>query len=256
MKTVILAGGVGMRMKEYTGQIPKPLVHIGDRPIIWHIMKLYSYYGFNEFIVCLGYRGDKIKDYFVNYHELKDDFTLQLSNENKIIPHSQDVEDWKITFADTGENTNTGGRIKKIEKYIDGDDFFCTYGDGVSNVDLNALLEFHRRKGKIATLTAINPISQYGILDIAEDDVINSFREKPRLSQWINGGFFVFNRNIFSHLHDGDVLEKDTFGRLTEQREIAAYRFKGFWECMDTFKDAEQLNRMWNENIAPWRVWK
>ena len=256
MKTVILAGGMGMRMKEHTESIPKPLVTIGGHPMIWHIMKLYSHYGFNDFVICLGYKGEKIKDYFVNYRQLKNDFTLTLGTENKLIPHDHDVENWNITFAETGENTPTGGRIKKIEKYIDGEDFFCTYGDGLSTVDVRALLEFHKQKGKIATVTAINPISQYGVLDIGDDDSITKFKEKPRLSQWINGGFFVFKKGIFDYIEEDDVLESDTFGRLTEKKEIAAYKFNGFWECMDTFKDAEQLHRMWNENIAPWRIWK
>ena len=254
MKTVILAGGMGMRMKENTESIPKPLVPIGERPILWHVMKLYSHYGFHDFVICLGYKGERIKEYFTSYRYLTD-FTLRLGSERKIVRHTHGNDEWSITFAETGEATETGGRIKKIEQYIAEDDFFCTYADGLSTVNLRSLMEFHKKQGKIGTLTALRPLSQFGMLDIGDDDLVRDFQEKPRMSQWVNGGFFVFNKGIFGYLRDGDILERDTIPRLIQDREIAAYRFNGFWKCMDTFKDAEQLKEMWKQNSAPWRLW-
>lgn len=234
MKTVILCGGEGTRLKELTESIPKPLVEIGGKPILWHIMKIYSYYGFNDFILCLGYKGNLIEEYFKKNKE----------------------ENWNIIFSDTGSDTNTGGRIKKIEKYINDELFFATYGDGLANIDLKELLDFHKQKNKIATITCVNPLSQFGVIDIDKDDFIIKFKEKPPLNQWINGGFFVFNKKIFNFISEKDTLEKRPFEFLAEKKEIAAHKFEDFWDCMDTFKDMQLLNRLWKENKAPWKVWE
>ncbi len=231
MKTVILCGGKGTRMKEFTNSIPKPMVCVGDKPILWHIMKLYSHFGFDEFILCLGYKGERIKEYF-------------------------EESDWDIIFADTGEDTNTGGRIKKIEKYITEDTFFATYGDGLANIDIRKLLDFHLKHGKIATLTAVQPYSQFGILEMNGSGIIMNFKEKPRLNNWINGGFFVFNRKVFRYLDENDVLEKKPFELLAAEKQLMAYKHKDFWECMDTYKDNVELNEMWSNNKAKWAVWQ
>jgi len=230
MKTVILCGGKGTRMKEFTNSIPKPMVCVGDKPILWHIMKIYSHFGFNEFVLCLGYKGEKIKEYFRE-------------------------SEWDIIFAETGENTNTGGRIKRIEKYIGEDNFFATYGDGLANIDLQKLLDFHLGHGKMATLTAVQPYSQFGILEMAKNGTILDFKEKPKLDNWINGGFFVFNSRIFEYLGENDILEKAPFERLAAEKQLMAYKHGSFWECMDTYKDNVELNEMWTGNNAKWAVW-
>lgn len=232
MQTVILCGGKGTRLREYTENIPKPLVEIGGKPILWHIMKIYSHYGFNDFILCLGYKGELIREYFEGKSE------------------------WDITFADTGQDTNTGGRIKKIEKFIEHEIFLTTYSDGLANIDLKALLSYHKLKKRVVTLTCVNPICQFGILEIDNDSTITKFKEKPLLNQWINGGFFVFNKEIFNYLGKNDILEKSPFERLAEQRKISAYKFTGFWTCMDTYKDTQILNELWDNGNAPWKVWR
>jgi len=233
IKIAILCGGKGTRLREHTEDIPKPLVEIGGRPILWHVMKIYSHYGFKDFILCLGYKADMIKDSF-----------------------AKEISEWKITFVDTGLETNTGGRIKKIEPYIEGDDFFVTYADAVSDIDLNLLLDFHKKKNKIATMTCVNPISQFGIIRSSEDGVISEFKEKPRLNEWINGGFFVFRKDIFKYLEEDDILEKDAFGRLIAKRQAAAYRFNGFWACMDTYKDTLMLDSFFKKGDCPWIKWE
>jgi len=231
MKTVILCGGEGTRLREHTNSIPKPMVIIGDKPILWHIMKIYTHYGFNDFILCLGYKGDVIKDYFKN------------------------DEDWNVTFADTGLKTNTGGRIKRVEKYIEDDTFFVTYGDGLSDIDLNDLLEYHKSKNKVATLTAVKPLSPFGMLEIDSNNMVTDFKEKPILDHWINGGFFVFDVGVFDYIGENDVLENEVFERLAKDNNLSAYKHTGFWECMDTYKDNLELNRMWESNQARWAVW-
>jgi len=230
MQAVILCGGKGTRLREYTENIPKPLVEIGGKPILWHILKIYASFGFKEFILCLGYKGEAIKEYFKGKTE------------------------WNIIFADTGIDTNTGGRIKRIEKYIDGDIFFATYSDGLANINLTDLLAFHKNKKNVVTITAVNPLSQFGILEIDDECNIINFKEKPLLNQWINGGFFVFNRQIFDYIGDNDILEKMPFERLAQERKISSYKFNGFWMCMDTYKDTQILNEMWDMGNAPWRV--
>lgn len=256
MKVVILCGGKGTRMRDMTEFIPKPLVQIGGKPIIWHIMKTYAQYGFTDFILCLGYKGSMIKEYFVHHDWMNNDFTLNLrSNKKTIVNHSNQLEDWNVTFVDTGLETMTGGRIKRVEPYIGEEEFMVTYGDGVANIDINKLLAQHKKMGKIATLTAIHPMSQFGVLE-ATDSLVKSFKEKPRLDGIINGGFFVFNRKIFSYLkEDSTILEEEPLRTLTREQQLALYEHHEFWKCMDTPKDAADLNRMWDENKAEWKVW-
>ncbi len=261
MKVAILCGGKGTRLRELTGVLPKPLVEIGGKPILWHIMKIYSYYGFNDFILCLGYKGEMIKEYFMNQADWRyNDFILDFkSKKHEIIYKANNYkvkhEDWKITFVDTGQETNTGGRIKKIEEYIGGDDFFVTYGDGLSDIDLNKLLDFHKKNKKIATITCVNPPSQFGVVEINEEGIITKFEEKPLLNQWISGGFFVFNKRIFDYIRENDILEKEPFEKLAKERQAIAYKHKGFWKCMDTYKDTRVLNELWKNNKAYWKKW-
>ncbi len=232
IKGAILCGGMGHRFKGHVDGIRKPRIKIGDKPILWHIMKYYEYYGFNDFVLCLGHLANEIKNYF-----------------------NDSMDPWKITFADTGLNTNTGGRVKSIEKYIKEDIFMVTYGDGLSDIDLNGLLKFHVEKKRIATITCVRPRSPFGMVNISKDNLITSFDEKPLLSQWINGGFFVFNKSIFKYLKDNDVLEKEPFEKLAGEEQLAAYKFKGFWECMDTYKDHMILNDLWESGKSPWAKW-
>jgi glucose-1-phosphate cytidylyltransferase len=224
-------------------------------------MKIYSSYGVRRFILCLGYKGEAIIDYFENYHSRTHDFTLTVSTAEKKLFHNyetthRDVDDWEITFALTGEHTLTGGRIKRIQKYIDTDTFFCTYGDGISDVNLQDLLRYHWKKEKAATLTGVHLPTTFGIVESGEDGIITSFREKPVMSGLINGGFFVFNNAIFDHIEgDQTVLEDKPFKLLTRSNELILYRHEGFWHCMDTYKDYQELNKLWDENKAPWKVW-
>jgi glucose-1-phosphate cytidylyltransferase len=255
-QVVILCGGLGTRLREETEYRPKPLVEIGGLPILWHIMKIYSYYGFNDFILPLGYKGSMIKDYFVNYEWMSHDFTLKTRSRDRIYHYSDVLEDWNITFAHTGAETNTGGRIKKIEKYVRNDVFMATYGDGVADIDIKKLLEYHRSHDCIATLTAVHPMSFYGVLDIDGNDIVQGFKEKPRLEGWINSGFFVFDRKIFEYLGDNDVLEQEPLEKLSSEGQLAVYRHKGFWKSMDTYKDAQLLNKIWEQESPPWRIWK
>lgn len=255
MKVVILCGGMGTRLREYTENIPKPLVEVGGKPILWHIMKLYSSFGFNDFILCLGYKGDMIKQYFMDYKSWKNkDFTLHLDKKGHVEEHDHPEEDWKITFVDTGLETNTGGRIKKIQKYISEDTFFATYGDGLANINLNDLFQHHQQKQKIGTITCVQPLSQFGVIEINEDGSISHFKEKPPLGHWVNGGFFVFNKEIFNYIDENCVLEKEPFERLSREGKLGAYKFNEFWKCMDTFKDSQDLNTLWKNGNAPWTI--
>jgi len=244
-------------MREETEYKPKPLVEVGGMPILWHIMKIYSHYGFNDFVLCLGYKGNMIKEYFMNFEWFANDFTLHMGKEKmKITTHAHSMEKWNITFADTGEDTDTGGRVKKIEKYIDGDKFFLTYGDGVADVNISSLLEFHQSKGKIATVTGAKPTSRFGVLNVDEFGIAKSFAEKPATDGLINGGFGVFNREIFNSLTEESNFEKDGLQKLAKKEEVAVYRHDGFWQCMDTYKEVEEFNRQWNLNNRPWVVWE
>ena len=257
MKVVILAGGFGTRITEESHLKPKPMVGIGERPILWHIMKEYSSYGFNEFIICLGYKGYIIKEYFSQYFLHTSDVTFDLAK-NEMQVHDNFSELWKVTLVDTGLNTMTGGRIKRIQKYIGNEPFMLTYGDGVSNVNINKLLEFHKQQGKIATLTAVNIAQQFGVLEINENNEITSFREKNDIDcSVINGGYMVLEPEIFNYIKgDETVFEKEPLETLAKKHQISAYRHDGFWKCMDTLKDKNQLEELWSTGKAPWKVWK
>lgn len=254
-KVVILCGGKGTRLREETETKPKPLLSIGNYPILWHIMKHYSNYGFNDFILCLGYKGDLIKEYFLNYQNRRWDIQLNLKEGKKsLLQGDNQIENWNITFAHTGVETNTGGRIKRIENYIGGEYFFLTYGDGLSDVNLRKLEEYFLLKGKTGVITGIRPQSKYGVISVGDDNIITGFKEKPMLNDHINGGFCVFHKNIFNFLEDNCVLEQEVFEKLTSERELAMYKHEGFWKCMDTYKDFLELNKMWEQGDTPWKV--
>lgn len=256
MKVVILAGGLGTRLREETEYRPKPMVQIGEQPILWHIMKLYSHYGYKDFVVCLGYKGEMIRDYFLNYETRNRDFTITLGSKNIQIHNGLAELGWRVTLADTGKATQTGGRIKRVEKYIESDTFMTTYGDGVADVDIPRLLAFHYRQRKLATVTAVRPSSRFGELSI-EKGVVTSFREKPQVNEgWISGGFFVFEPKVLDYIEgDADVLEAKLLTRLADEKELAVYQHEGFWQCMDTFREKQMLDEMWSGENAPWKVW-
>lgn len=257
MKTVILAGGMGTRFSEETQIRPKPMIEIGNKPILWHIMNTYSACGQNEFIICCGYKGHMIKHYFVHYYMYQSDVTFSVK-EKKRTEHTNTAEQWKITLADTGLHTLTAGRILKIRKYIgDEDMFFLTYGDGVADVDVNALLAFHKNHGKIATISTTQPEGRFGAIKINESGLVERFKEKARRDQsWVNIGYMVFNRQIFEYLGDGsEMLEASPFERLAADGEMMAYRHEGFWSPMDTIRDKAYLEELWESGEAPWKVW-
>lgn len=253
MKTVILCGGLGTRLREETEFRPKPMIVVGGKPILWHIMRHYSSYGFKDFVLCLGYKGDAIKNYFLEYDLLYSDFTVRLGTK-EILRHSvfHDESDWQVTLAETGLQTMTGGRVKRIEKYIDGETFMLTYGDGVANIDIHELLKFHKKRGKIATVTAVRPIARFGELSV-NGDLAGSFREKPQLhSGWINGGFFVFQKGVFDYLDEDCVLEREPMERLAREGQLAVYKHTGYWRCMDTYRDLEALTQEWESGHPGW----
>lgn len=258
MKTLILAGGYGSRLGNITESIPKPMVAIGGKPILWHIMKQYSHFGFNEFIILLGYQGVKIKEYFFNYHMMNNDFTVNLADNSISYIAGSSIENWKVTLADTGLDTLKGGRIKRIEMYLDSEVNMLTYGDGVSDVDIRALVSFHQSHGKMVTLTGVRPPSRFGELNVADGRVV-SFEEKPQVSSgMINGGFMVFNRILLNRLSPDKNCDFE-FGvleSLARQGEVMVYEHNGFWECVDTERDLNHLNKLWNENRAAWKLWK
>ena len=256
MKALILAGGLGTRLREETEFKPKPMVHIGDRPIIWHIMKNLSVQGINEFCVATGYKGELIKDYFLNYDLQNTDVTLNLGEKSTLISHGRHNEsNWKVTVTDTGNLTLTGGRVFRALKYMKGDRFLCTYGDGLADIDLKALLEFHISHGKKATVTAVNPSSRFGVMDIGNKGQVNQFREKPVLDSWINGGFFIFEKDVVDYLDSECVLEKEPLMNLAKEGELVAYQHSGFWQPMDTMRECELLNELWKSGAAPWKNW-
>jgi glucose-1-phosphate cytidylyltransferase len=258
MKVVILCGGLGTRLREESEFRPKPLVDIGGRPILWHIMKIYSHYAFRDFILCLGYRGNMIKEYFLNYEAMNNDLTICLGRQNHIIYNGAHKEqDFHITLADTGLETMTGGRVKRVSKYIDGDTFMVTYGDGVADLNIKALLDFHRCHGKLATVTTVQPISRFGILDVEESGRVLNFSEKPQMDGWINAGFFIFQRDALEYLGGDDcVLEREPLKRLTHEGQLMAYRHNGFFFAMDTYREHKYLNELWAKGTAPWKVWE
>lgn len=255
MKAVILCGGRGTRLGEHGATVPKALINIGGKPIIHHLLKIYSSYNIDDFVLCLGFLGAEIKRYFVEQQWLKEDFVLN-GDERERISGEELQEKWRITFAETGLDTNTGGRLKKIEKYLAGEEIFCvTYGDGLSDVNIQNLIDFHKSHGKTATLTAIQPLSNFGLIKLDEENAVTEFQEKPRLKEWINGGFFVFNKDIFKYLEENSVLERDPLEKLAQERELLAFRHSGFWKCMDTYKDNIEFNQLW-ETAPAWKVWK
>jgi glucose-1-phosphate cytidylyltransferase len=258
MKTVILCGGLGTRISEETAIKPKPMVEIGGRPVLWHIMKLYSHYGFREFVLLLGYKGYLLKEYFANYFLHQSDITFDLA-ENRMKIHNSTSESWKVTLLDTGTETMTGGRILQARSFIGNEPFMLTYGDGVSDVNLEDLLRFHRKHGKTITMTSIQPEGRYGSVDSNADGQIKQFLEKPKGDgAWINGGFFVCQPELFDYLKDGDetIFERSPLEALSHDGELYAYKHTGFWKCMDTLRDKVQLNELWEQNRAKWRVWE
>jgi glucose-1-phosphate cytidylyltransferase len=235
MKTVILCGGRGTRLAEHGATVPKALIEIGGRPVLWHLLKIYAHYGLSDFILCLGYLGDLIERYFLE----------------------EQWPGWRITFADTGLDTNTGGRIKRVEKHLEADETFCvTYGDGLARIDLQELMRFHHHHGKTATLTTIQPRSNFGLITLDDDGAVREFEEKPVMKDWVNGGFFVFNRRIFDCLDHNSVLEREPLVGLAHAGELMAYRHTGFWKCMDTYKDNLEFNQLWDSGQAAWKVWQ
>ena len=258
MKTVILCGGRGTRLGEHGANIPKALIEIGGRPVLWHLMKIYAHHGLNDFVLCLGYLGDAIKRHFLEHHWLHSDFTLEMGNagDYQLRKSGSISEDWRVTFSDTGLDTNTGGRVKRVERYVGDDETFCvTYGDGLADIDLHALLEFHRSHRRVATLTAVHPRSNFGLLKLGDESAVTEFEEKPVIADWINGGFFVFDRKVFDYLDDECALEREPFGRLARERQLMAYRHTGFWKCMDTYKDNLEFNQLWEAGETAWKVW-
>ena len=257
MKVVILAGGFGTRISEESQYKPKPMLEIGGMPILWHIMKNYAYFGFNEFVICAGYKQHMIKEWFADYFLYTSDITFDFTKGNEMIVHNQHAEPWKVTIVDTGLNTMTGGRIKRIQSYIGNETFMMTYGDGVCDVDISKLVEFHKNNGKIATLTAVQLQQSKGILNIAEDNTVRSFREKSSMdSAPINAGFMVLEPKIFDYIEsDATVFEKKPLESLAKEGQLVSYIHNGFWQCMDTKREKDELEKMWNTGDAPWKLW-
>jgi glucose-1-phosphate cytidylyltransferase len=259
MKVVLFAGGLGTRISEETDVRPKPMVEIGGKPILWHIMKIYSHYGFNDFIICLGYKGYVIKEYFMNYFLHNSDIKIDLENNNMEILGTRS-ESFKVTLVETGLNTKTAGRLQQVKKYIGNEDFMLTYGDGVCDVSMNDLISFHKANNKIVTVTSVQPDARFGGMDLAADGSVNSFREKAKVdAQWINGGFFVLKPEVFNYLDkdmNNTMWEDEPLERLTADKQLMAYKHKGFWKCMDALRDKIELNELWDSNTAPWKIWK
>lgn len=256
MKVVILAGGLGTRLSEETVVRPKPMVEIGGRPILWHIMKIYSHYGFNDFVICLGFKGYMIKEYFSNYFLHMSDVTFDMRN-NSMEVHQQHAEPWKVTLVDTGMDSMTGGRLKRVAPYLENETFMLTYGDGVANIDIGDLVRYHRSHGKPATVTSTQPSGRFGALNMGEDGAIHSFQEKPAGDgSWINGGFFVLEPAVIDRIAgDGTVFEKEPLEGLARDGQLMAYRHGGFWQPMDTLRDKQHLEELWSSGQAPWKVW-
>ena len=257
MKVVILAGGKGTRISEESFSKPKPLIEIGTKPIIWHIMKSYSYYGLNDFVICCGYKGYLLKEYFANYYMHNSDVTIDLKN-NDLKINRINSEPWKISLIDTGENTMTGGRIRRLKEFLKKEENFClTYGDGVSNININKLLDFHKKNMKIATITVVKPKGRYGMISLKNNNLVKDFDEKPDGDgSWVNGGFFVFNKKIFEFLRkDSDILEQGPIQKISKKQQLAAYCHTGFWKAMDTLNDKNYLEKLWLKKKCPWKIW-
>ena len=259
MKVIILCGGQGTRLREETEFKPKPMVLVGGRPILWHIMKMYAHYGHNEFVLCLGYKGNMIKEYFLSYQAMNNDFTIRLGNHKEIEHHgAHEEENFKVTLANTGDESMTGSRIKQVEKYVD-DDLVCvTYGDGLSDVDINALIAFHRSHGKIGTVTSVRPQSRFGVLQMDEQGCVANFAEKPQAEGWVSAGLFVFNRAFFKYLSNDPscMMEQGPLQQLAKDGELMAYKHDGFFFAMDTYRESLKLNELWDTGSAPWAHWK
>jgi glucose-1-phosphate cytidylyltransferase len=255
MKVVLLAGGFGTRLAEFTEVLPKPMVPIGEHPILWHLMNIYSRYGHNDFYLALGYKAQVVKEYFLNYYSVNCDFTVSLSN-GAITHHTPQAVDWRVTLVDTGLSSMTGGRVKRMQRYIGDETFLLTYGDGLANIDLTALVKFHRTHGKMLTVTAVHPGARFGELALS-GDLVTSFKEKPQTAQgWINGGFFVVEPSFFELIEgDHSVLEHEPLEKAAAMGQLMAYRYDGFWQCMDTIRDRNLLDQLWNDGRAPWKIW-
>ena len=258
MKVVILAGGMGTRISEESHLKPKPMIEIGERPILWHIMKIYSHYGFNEFIICLGYKSNMVKDYFANYFMYESDVTFNFRSGKEVFTHQHFAERWSVTLVNTGLETQTGGRVKRIQKYVGNEPFLLTYGDGVSDVNISQLIDFHKSNGKLATVTAAQPLGRFGSLNIKETGEVAGFVEKPKGdNSWINGGFFVMQPEVFNYLKEDDTyLEQGLLEKLANEHQLLAYRHEGFWQPMDTLRDKHLLDELWRSGKAPWKVWE
>ena len=258
MKVVLLAGGFGTRISEESHLRPKPMIEIGNEPSLWHIMKTYSYYGYNEFVICAGYKQNVIKEYFANYYLHKSDVTFDFTNANQVTIHNNISEPWKVTVVDTGLNTLTGGRIKRIVPYIGKETFMMTYGDGVCDIDINKLIEFHKKHGKKATMTAVQPGSRFGTMDIGTDNSILAFAEKSKTAAgWINGGYMVLEPEVFDYIQGDDtIFERGPMEQLAREGELVAYKHQGFWQCMDTLRDKNYLEELICAKKAPWIVWE
>jgi len=257
VKVVILCGGFGTRISEESHLKPKPMIEIGKKPILWHIMKIYSHYGFNDFVLCLGYKGYFIKEYFNNYFLHQSDITFDFKRQNQKIIHNHHAEPWTVTLVETGLETMTGGRVKRIKSYVGNEPFLLTYGDGVAYIDINELVKFHNSHGKIATVTSNHPVGRFGMLDLDDNDLVNGFQEKPTEDgSWINVGFFVMQPEIFKYLEgDQTILEKETLPKLAEEKQLVAFKHTNFWYPMDTLRDKVYLDNLWKSGNAPWKVW-
>lgn len=256
LPAVLLAGGLGTRMREETEYKPKPMVDIGGRPVIWHIMKNLSKHNFSEFIVCAGYKKESLKEFFLNYRALTNDFTIKLNDHSiEKIYDQGGAEDWSVTVSDTGELTQTGGRVNRIKQYVNGRRFLVTYGDGLSDIDISKLIAFHDSHGGIATVSTVRPTSRFGVMDIDNTGKVLKFREKPQVEDWINIGFFIFEPEIFDYLDDNCILEQEPLAELARNGELYAFKHPGFWQPMDTFRESQMLNELWNQGKAPWKNW-
>lgn len=256
MKVVILAGGYGTRMREETEFKPKPMVEVGGHPVLWHIMKIFAKFGHKDFVIATGYKSEIIKDYFLNYKARNNDFTISLSDQGSLVVHDADNEDWNVTIADTGLNTLTGGRLTGVAKYLDaGKDFLVAYGDGLANVDIAKLVSSHQKSKKLVTLTVVQPQSRFGLVDIDEDSAVTKFREKPQSEGWINVGFFVMNHKAIKYVNPDGPLEQEPLSNLARDGQLNAFRHEGFWQPMDTYREAQLLNELWDSGNAPWKSW-